>query len=200
MANVVQQIGEWSVTMEWPEGAEGGGPARLVIEPKDTMPVGGLSSTVLRQINFRDALRALRAATNSGKNLIAELAAMRDFERRALQSALNKGAATDKYLALLSSVYLHHVSAGQDKPVDCIAEELERSPATVKGHLWQARKRGLLRGGSPGRKGGELSTQAEELVESYALAWLDELDKLHLRGFTRSAELAHSGGFSRPTT
>lgn len=37
------------------------------------------------------------------------------------------------------------------------------STSTVRGHLWQARKRGLL-GGSPGKKGGALSKEAEEIL------------------------------------
>lgn len=178
MAIIEQRIGEWLVTMEWPDGTDSGGPSRMVIEPVDKVPVGGLSSTVLRQINFRDARESLRASRESAANPAAELEAMREFERDALRSALGKGAASDDYLALLSSVYLNRVGAGQDKPVDRIAEELGRSLATVKGHLWQARKRGLLLGGSAGRKGGELSPEAENLVESYALAWLAELDKI----------------------
>ncbi len=178
MASVVEKVGDWVVTMEWPDGTANGGPSRMVIEPIDKMPVGGLSSTVLRQINFRDALGSLPAAINSAANPQAELAAMREFERDALQSAFSKGATTDDYLALLSSVYLNRVSAGQEKPVDRIAEELGRSLATVKGHLWQARRRGLLVGGSAGRKGGELSDEADKLVEAYALEWLDKLDKI----------------------
>jgi hypothetical protein len=175
----MQQVGdEWVVTMEWPDGTENGGPARLVIEPIDKMPVGGLSSTVLRQIDFRDAAERLRDQVNSNRSRGEDSEAMRLFESGQLQSALSKGAATDEYLALLSQDYLRRVNAGQEKPVDRIAAELGRSLATVKGHLWQARKRGLLQGGSAGRKGGELSPEAEQLLETYALAWLAELDRL----------------------
>ena len=56
-----QRIGEWSVLMEWADGAESGGPVRLVIEPVDqtSPPNGGLSSTVLREVDFQEAAAKL---------------------------------------------------------------------------------------------------------------------------------------------
>lgn len=71
---------------------------------------------------------------------------------------------TDEYFALLSSAYLALVNRGQEKPVHKLADELAKSLPTVKGHLWQARKRELLTG-SPGRKGGQLTPKAIEILE-----------------------------------
>jgi hypothetical protein len=87
-----------------------------------------------------------------------------DFVRESLSEGV-----TNAYLSLLAIEYLGRVNAGQEKPVDRIAEELSRSLATVKGHLWQARKRGLLIGGSAGRKGGEISEEARQLAMDWSM-------------------------------
>ncbi|MEI5100083.1 hypothetical protein RB200_17925 [Streptomyces sp. PmtG] len=60
---VVQDIGPWVVEMQWPEGVTQGGPAVLVVRPKsgENPPLGGISSTVLREIDFKEAAERLRA-------------------------------------------------------------------------------------------------------------------------------------------
>lgn len=188
MASVMMEVGEWVVAFEWPAdaiGSNAGGPSRMVIEPIGEMPVGGLSSTVLRQINFREAAERHReeqarqaSARNRTRKDIAIFEKLREAERAELRRALSEDGVTDYYLAFLSWQYVQAVGAGQDKPVDNLAEDLGRSLNTVKSHLWQARKKGLLTGGSAGRKGGELSSAAEELLEPYAQAHLAEYDKL----------------------
>jgi hypothetical protein len=60
--------------------------------------------------------------------------------------------------------YVRRVNAGQQKPVDHLAEEFGRSLGTVKGHLGRHGTRGLLEGGSAGRKGGQISDEAGKLV------------------------------------
>ena len=85
-----------------------------------------------------------------------------------VREALAEGI-TDHYLALLSIEYVGRVNAGQLKPVDRIAQELGKSLGTVKGHLWQARKRDLLIGGSAGRKGGEISEKARQLAMDWSM-------------------------------
>lgn len=174
-ATVIQELGDdWVVTMDWPEGVLDGGPARLVIEPKGEMPVGGVSSTVLRRIDFRQAASELRA--NRAAPTFKLLRALQDFEQSQLRESLSHGV-TDDYLALLSNVYVNAVNRGQPKVNDYLAELIGRPTNTVRGHLWQARNKGLL-SRAPGHKGGQLSEEAEALIEPYALAWLAELDKL----------------------
>lgn len=170
---VVEEIGGgWVVTMEWPEGVEDGGPGRLVIEPVGKMPVGGLSSTVLRQINFRAAIETMRAVAEYSRKGDP----VQDFERDQLRAALAEGV-TDRYLALLSWHYVRAVKRGQARINDYLAQIVGKPTSTVRGHLWQARNKGLL-SGAPGRKGGALSEEAEDLVETYALEWLAKLDEL----------------------
>ena len=87
-----------------------------------------------------------------------------------IRATLETGGITDAYLVLLAMEYISAVDRGEPKPVDRIAGELGKSVGTVKGHLWQARKRGLLKGGSAGRKGGYIPPEAAQM----ALDFIDE--------------------------
>lgn len=122
-----------------------------------------MSSTILREIDFRYAAERLRGqlAFHERWNKADERHETKRIER--LRAALAEGI-TEEYLALLASAYVHRVNIGQDKPVQQLADELGKSPTTVKGHLWQARKRGLLTGSS-GRKGGQLTPEATAILE-----------------------------------
>lgn len=175
---IVQSVGDdWIAIMEWPEGAEDGGPSRLTMKPLRKMPVGGLSSTVLRQVDFKAAIELFRdqrvASRQHGKVNPEDL---RAFERSRLRAALSEGV-TDQYLAMLSFEYVRAVDRGQANINDYLAELVGRPVGTVRGHLIRARRDGLL-SGTHGRKGGELSPQADDLVEPYAHAWLEEFDRL----------------------
>ena len=170
---IPQEIGGWTVEMYWPEDEIQGGPLKLVIRPtdEDNVPLGGISSTVLRAIDFRTG------AAKAREEVAAEDLANAQLEEKPLQVAmpllktlLDKGGLTDVYLVLLAHEYIARVVRGEAKPVDHIAEELGKSLGTVKNHLWQARNRGLLKGGSAGRKGGYVPPEAAQI----ALDWLDE--------------------------
>lgn len=160
----MQDIGDdWVVTMEWPADVENGGPMRLVIEPVGDYPVGGLSSTVLRQVDFREASERLRAEVAASQRRSRE---HRNYEKnrsKRLQAALSEGV-TDEYLALLASAYVSAVNQGREKPNDYLAELTGKTTSTVRGHLWQARKQDFLTG-SPGRKGGQLTDKATKILE-----------------------------------
>ena len=162
---VAQQVGEWVVTMEWPDGVENAGPGRLMIEPSepDTHPVGGLSSTVLRQIDFRQAIEEFRRqlALSQEQATVSENVERMRFRR--IREELNEGV-TDHYLAMLSSAYVTAVNRGQAKLNDYLAEMIGKPTNTIRGHLWQARKQGFLTG-SPGRKGGRLTPKSTEILE-----------------------------------
>jgi hypothetical protein len=162
----MQRVGEWVVVLEWPAGVENGGPAKLTIEPIGDMPVGGLSSTVLRQIDFRAGIEQLRELVEQDadrdKVRAAQDAADTEWRADRLRSALASGV-TDDYLALLSDEYVRAVNRGQAMINDHLADLVGNTPSTIRGHLWQARKRGFLTG-SPGRKGGQLGPEAEKIV------------------------------------
>ena len=80
-------------------------------------------------------------------------------------------------IALLAWHYVQATKRGQANINDYLAELVGRPVGTVRGHLIRARHDGIL-SGSHGKKGGELRADAQELVEPYALAWLDEFDRI----------------------
>jgi hypothetical protein len=155
----------WTVKMAWPEeGDIQGGPVALLIEPSDprTYPAGGISSTVLRSVDFRAAMDKLRSQL-AGAERLQNQSDEYDVKRMGrIRDELSKGI-SNEYLALLASMYVSLVNRGQEKLVDYLAGELGKSVATVKSHLWQARKRGLLTG-SAGRKGGQLTPEASAIL------------------------------------
>ncbi|TGB41447.1 hypothetical protein [Mycolicibacterium peregrinum] len=179
--SVMQSLGEdWVVVMEWPEGVDNGGPCRLEIKPVGGCPVGGLSSTVLRQIDFRGAVANMREQLGAAAQRNAEHEAVEKWRTDRLKTALTSGV-TDDYLVLLSDAYLSIVNRGGINPNDYLAKMAGKSTSTVRGHLWQARKRGFLTG-SPGRKGGQLTTEAatilERLDEQAADSFFDALEQV----------------------
>lgn len=160
----MQSLGEdWVVVMEWPDGVDNGGPCRLEIKPVGDCPLGGLSSTVVRQIDFRRAVENMREQVASSTQRNAEHEAVEAWRRGRLRTALAEGV-TEHYLVLLSDAYVRTVNRGQANPNDYLAEMAGKSTSTVRGHLWQARKQGFLTG-SPGRKGGQLTSEAATILE-----------------------------------
>lgn len=173
----MQQIGDdWVVIMEWPEGVENGGPSRLVIEPIDKMPVGGLSSTVLRRVDFKGGIEGLREQIAASAAREEETKGLREFERKQIRALMSDGV-TQQYLSILAWHYVRAADRGQANINEYLAGLVGKPVGTVRGHLMRARREGLL-SGTHGKKGGELSAAASELVEPYALAWLDEFERL----------------------
>lgn len=160
---------EWRAQMQWPKGKTQGGPAVLLVHPAgpesaDTVPDGGISHTILREIDFRSALDALRRALDSADKWQQS----REESEQRVIDLLKQHAAipsvTDDYLALLSRVYVGAVNRGQSKPLEHLAEETGKSPAAIKNHLWQATRKGLLER-SPGRAGGSVTQKAAGLLK-----------------------------------
>jgi hypothetical protein len=167
---VLQELGEdWTVEMEWREGAYEGGPAAIWIRPTDpdNPPPGGLSSTALRAINFRDAKTQLVAKLSTDphgwRGSPDKQAALEAESIERLRHQLANGISAE-YLAMLASTYVRRVKSGQPKPVEQIAEDLGKPLQTIRGHLWQARKQGFLTG-SAGRKGGDLTVEAMRVLQ-----------------------------------
>src|ERR1043165_3808846 len=77
---VTQEIGQWQVFMRWENAGALGGPRYLTIRPHpDATPdqiAGGLSSTVVRQIDFQRALTAWREFSTGDDTATTE------FEKR----------------------------------------------------------------------------------------------------------------------
>ncbi|QSE88917.1 hypothetical protein JWS13_10015 [Rhodococcus pseudokoreensis] len=156
---------DWIVRMAWPEeGDIQGGPIELLVTPSDPQayPAGGISSTVLRSVDFRAATAQLRRQLASADRWRRRSDEYETGRIERIRDALAKGI-TPEYLALLSSAYVSRVNSGQAKPVERLAEDIGKSLQTIRGHLWRARKDGLLTG-SAGRKGGQLTPQASAIL------------------------------------
>lgn len=127
----------------------------MTIEPlqPDTYPPGGISSTVLREIDIRAAVEMLQEPLEGGT-----------WEAEDLAALLAEQGVTDRYLATLASAYVSMVNHGVTGATGKLAEALNKTESTVKGHLWKARRNGLLTGSS-GRPGGQLTEEAERLLE-----------------------------------
>lgn len=157
---------EWVAEMRWPVGETQGGPAELFIRPSDPagFPPGGLSQTVLREVDFKYALDRLRGYLANSKRWERQRQEGED-QVLAVLVAHAGGAITSEYLALLSRVYVSAVNQGRSKPLDYLAEVTGNSPAAIKNHLWQATRKGLLER-SPGRVGGRITNLTATLVET----------------------------------
>lgn len=167
-----QEIGGWTVDLYWVSDDIQGGPTKVVVRPTDEKhaPLGGVSSTILRQINFRAGATKARekvAAEDVSYEQEAEGEKPPQVAMPLLRSMLDTSGVTDVYLVMLATEYLARVARGEEKPVDHIAEELGRSLGTVKNHLWRARKDGFLKGGSAGRKGGYVPPEAAQMALDY---------------------------------
>lgn len=167
---------EWVAEMRWPEGKTQGGPAALLIRPSDPdgYPPGGLSQTVLRDVDFKYALERLRGQLASSKRWDR---ARRQSEEKVVAALVGHagGSITPDYLALLSRVYVSAVNQGRDKPLDYLAEVTGNSPAAIKNHLWQATRKGLLER-SPGRAGGRVTEKAAGILKP--ILGIDGLESL----------------------
>ncbi|SLI46020.1 Uncharacterised protein [Mycobacteroides abscessus subsp. massiliense] len=163
---VFQELGDgWTAEMAWREGEYQGGPASVWLHPTDDeeLPPGGLSSTVLRRLDFQKAKADLLAAVAARPNGWMKRKPVDHDDFDFLRLLLAKGV-TEDYLALLSSHYVRRVQDGRPRPVERLADELGRPLQTVRGHLWKARKAGLLEG-SAGRKGGVLTAEAMAILQ-----------------------------------
>ncbi|WP_157742812.1 hypothetical protein [Mycobacterium intracellulare] len=169
-----QRIGGWSVLMEWSDGAESGGPVRLVIEPEDpnSPPIGGLSSTVLREVDFQEATAKLAGFFQMARDQNRQ---SDDAMGRRLRSTLADGV-TPEYLVQLCADYVRLVERGRDRPTEYLAELIGKSTSTIKGHLWQAKNKGLFVG-SAGRVGGELTREGQRIFERIVMKELKKSDE-----------------------
>jgi transposase-like protein len=71
----------------------------------------------------------------------------------------------DRFYAEMAAAYAEVVAAGNNRPVDTIAEALGRSRNTVKDVIREARARGLLSETTHGRAGGRLTAKAKRLLK-----------------------------------
>ncbi|MFD7162707.1 hypothetical protein [Streptomyces violascens] len=166
---IEQRHGAWLVQMWWPHDQLTGGPKKLTVVPAADAPAAdiarGLSSTVLRQIDTVSATaHVAEIAPNIGR--VREHAEGIAALRRSLRHLLATEGVSDLYLSLLASAYRLFTLQGKRGIVAELAEMTERTPETIKGHLKQARRRGLLTTVA-GKAGGELTSKAKEILAQH---------------------------------
>lgn len=157
LSKAIGPHGEWTAEMFWYDD-DRRGPSQVVIRPTDpdNRPAGGLSQTVLREVDFTSAVEEMRATeAQSGVPQI-------DWGSiGGVLSKMSAGGINDLYLAFLSVAYA--TCDHQPKPIDYLAAIIGKSPSAIKSHLWHATRNGFLIR-SPGRRGGQFTQHAIDTI------------------------------------
>jgi hypothetical protein len=165
-AVIEQRIGPWQVVMAWPDDADQGGPVLISIKPyadvADDELIGGLSSTVLRHIDFQTAREKWIEA--KGKYLDPQ-DGMAQLRAGQLQQILDRDGVTETYLAFLANAYVQLTRVGERSVAKKLAQMTGRSPDTMKQHLHRVRKEKLLTAIS-GKAGGQLTEKAVQIIRA----------------------------------
>lgn len=145
--------------MVWPTGDQGG-PHELHITPADNANpedvAGGISSVLLRRINFQAAIRERQPTSETEKEAIGGIL------RKLLAAGIS-----DTYLAMLANTYVRYVHRGQPALTDTLARMIGKRPDTVKQHLKRARQAGMLTTAS-GKAGGNTTQKADHIIRQQA--------------------------------
>ena len=160
---VTQDLGAgWAAVMTWPAGeAIQGGPATLTVQPTGEVPIGGISTPLLRGIDFRAA--ADEARRQAGRGRSGHRSPYSPSHAQSAAKEISAKGITDRALVHVGAWYLNLIAAGTPRPVAAIAEDLGRSETTVRGWLTSARKKGFMTG-QHGKLGGRLTPEAFEVL------------------------------------
>ena len=160
---VHRRIGSWAVTLWWPSDAVSGGPRAIYVEQAedgDSQEIArGISSTTLRQIDIAEASEGVFDVLAKIQSFKSDLGDSREIYER-----LSQGGITDLYLAVLAAQYVKIVDLGKRAPIKDLSMWSGKNEGTLKGHLREARKRGILTK-VDGKAGGQLTEKAESLLE-----------------------------------
>lgn len=157
MPKVVIELGSgWLAEMTWPDGRVQGGPSELRLYPvdPDNPPVGGVSSSILRDLDFR------AAAVKARGSMTAQTP---ELDLGPVLSLLETHGVTDEVLVSAAYLYVSHVERGGTGTVSGLAEAFGRSEVTVRSWLTRARKKGFLTG-AHGKLGGHLTPKALDIL------------------------------------
>jgi hypothetical protein len=157
--DATQEIGPWLVTFKWPDGATQGGPRSIEIGPRpgatEEELAGGLSSTVLRKVDFTAAADQWRAGQQPHLDVArVDVAGL----RRAAKEGL-----TPTYLSHLAAAYVTLVDQGDPRVTATLAEMVGKRPETIRAHLKQSRSLNLLTS-IKGKAGGQITDRAKALL------------------------------------
>lgn len=170
---ISQEIGPWQVHMEWPRATDQGGPRWITVRPRPDASedelAGGISSTILRQVDFTAAGTAWRQAAarlDPDRAELIDLANRSIVLSQALRAEFERNGMSDEYMALLAVAYGEVVSAGERSVNANLAALVGRRPETVRGHVKAARARGFL-SSVKARAGGHASDEAREIASRH---------------------------------
>ena len=163
-----------------PGGAVGSfGPAREAAghwsgDP-DRIPRGGLESQTLRSVPLGSVRPFVLSKLRPLERVLPEEEALRRMFRNYMLRGADVLAARprprrntgrdDRYFAVLADEYVRLIETGERRPTTKLAANRSESPAKIRDRLHEARERGLLSPGEPGRRGGSLLPRAIALVK-----------------------------------
>ena len=137
--------------------------SHLTIYPVgDWSPPGGLTDEVRRTVPL-DKLRKM-ACTRLQLQEVAGSVGVDPSAFRASNVRGRKGR-TELDLARIARDY-DELQSESDHAVDELAERMNLNVATVRGIIWQARKRGLLSPAPAGQAGGHITDKAKTLLDA----------------------------------
>jgi hypothetical protein len=153
---------EWAVQAVFEVYREDVTLSHLTIYPAGQWaPAGGLTDEVRRSVRLDDlrkmAKRRLQLQEVAGPVGVDPSAFTRN-------SARGRKGRSDLDLARIAQSYVQ-AAEEVEKPIDALCGQLHLSAATVRGILWQARKRGLLTPAPAGQSGGQLTGRAKGLLD-----------------------------------
>lgn len=163
-------VGKWLVRARL--GAQNG---RLIveelrIEPRGVVPRGGITQHIIRGVPlglFGPYAQAV--AVQSPPSLINELpvetiAALVKHGSEDRPRPRRPTGKDDRFYARLAEAYIGAIRRGSRSPVKTLAKARKVPDARVRDMLHEARVRGLLSKGEPGRIGGVLSQRAQRIL------------------------------------
>jgi hypothetical protein len=121
-------------------------------------PPGGLTDEVRRSVRLEELRRRAKARLQLQEVASSVGVDPSDFQRN---TARGRKGRSDLDFALIAAEY---VALG-DHAAELLAENKHVSVVTVRGWLWQARKRGLLGLALAGKAGGHITDKAQRLLD-----------------------------------
>jgi hypothetical protein len=127
-------------------------------------PLGSVRPWVLTKVNPTYASPPTPFETQLRKRLLAFTLPGADALAERPRPRRNVGR-DDRYYAELAAAYVALITAGSKRPTtDLMAQRREQSYARMRDQIHEARVRGLLSAGSPGKRGGSLLAPALALL------------------------------------
>jgi hypothetical protein len=136
------------------------------------VPVGGVPARVLRQLRVREHLALYDDIVQRHQDQQSFRVSLLDHGFTQVVKEAGRRGRSDLFYAEIASAYVSLAAARA--PIQRLRDRLEEeeglyfAEATVRDFVNQARRRGLLTPSPPGRPGGELTTQAQELLSRLA--------------------------------